>query len=222
MPREILQHAVKTALIMILFAIAGTAMLAFVYDLTKTPIAESEAQARMALFRQIVPDHLHDNDLLEDVIEIAPDPLLGKRSVSHAYRARLDGKPAGVILEAIAPDGYSGDIKLLIAIREDGVISGVRVLAHKETPGLGDYIDITHGNWIRQFDTKSLEAMPEQAWKVRKDGGQFDYMAGATITPRAVIKAVHQALLYFVLHRDVLFSDSSSEVEVPRVLEETT
>jgi len=213
MPKEIVKHALKTALIMIAFALVGTTMLAYVYKITKTPIAASEAKARMALFRQIVPDDMHDNPLLEDVIEIAPDPLLGNRTVSHVYRARLAGEPMAVILEAIAPDGYSGDIKLLVAIRVDGTISGVRVLAHKETPGLGDYIDITHSSWIKQFDGHSLSSRAVELWKVKKDGGQFDYMAGATITPRAVVKAVHKVLEYFEIHRESLFAVEVTESE---------
>src|SRR5688572_18841634 len=110
MPKEIIKHAAKTAFIMIIFAIVGTAMLAYIYDVTREPIAESEAQARMALFRQIVPDTLHDNALLNDRIEIPADAMLGTKSISYAYRARPDGKPTALILEAVAPDGYSGDI----------------------------------------------------------------------------------------------------------------
>lgn len=213
MPKEIIKHAVKTAMILIAFALVGTMMLAYVYDITKTPIAESEAKARMALFRQIVPDDMHDNPLLEDMIEIPPDELLGNRTVSHVYRARLAGEPMAVILEAIAPDGYSGDIKLLVAIRVDGTISGVRVLAHKETPGLGDYIDITHSPWIKQFDGHSLNSRAVELWKVKKDGGQFDYIAGATITPRAVVKAVHKVLEYFEIHRESLFAVEVTDSE---------
>lgn len=207
MSNEVVRHAVRTALIMIAFAFVGTSLLVYMYDLTKAPIAESEAKARMALFRQIVPDNMHDNSLLEDVIEVQPNPLLGNRTVSQVYRARLGGEPAAVILEAIAPDGYSGDIKLLVAIKVDGTISGVRVLAHKETPGLGDYIDIDRSSWIRQFDGQSLSSRATELWKVKKDGGEFDYVVGATITPRAVINAVRKSLEYFELHRDSLFAD---------------
>lgn len=213
MPREIVKHAAKTAFIMIMFAIAGTTMLAYIYDVTKAPIAESEAKARMALFRQIVSDNMHDNELLQDVIEIPANEMLGSKAASHVYRARLDGKPMAVILEAIAPDGYSGEIKLLVAIRLDGTIAGVRVLAHKETPGLGDYIDIAHSAWIKQFDGLSLTSRPLELWKVKKDGGQFDYMVGATITPRAVIKAVHKALEYYEIHRESLFAVAVTESE---------
>jgi len=116
-----------------------------------------------------------------------------------------------VILEAIAHDGYSGDIKLLIAIRADGSISGVRVLAHKETPGLGDYIDIARGNWIKLFNDESVNKTAATQWKVKKDGGKFDYMVGATITPRAVVKAVFKALQFYDANKTTLFAVAKVE-----------
>jgi len=207
MPETIIKHASKTAITLIAFALVFTALLAYIFNITKAPIEKSEAEARMALFRQIVPEAMHDNDLLKDTVSIAPNDLLGNKQPTTANRARLNHVPAGVILEAIAHDGYAGDIKLLIAIRADGSITGVRVLTHKETPGLGDYIDIAKGNWIKLFNEKSLTNTSEEQWKVKKDGGQFDYMAGATITPRAVVKAVHKALQYFEANKQTLFAE---------------
>ncbi len=206
MPETILKHTSKTAFTLIAFALVFTSLMAYVFNITKAPIEKSEAAARMALFRQIVPEHMHDNDLLKDTITIAPNDLLGNRQPTIANRARINNAPAAVILEAIAHDGYSGDIKLLIAIKHDGSISGVRVLTHKETPGLGDYIDITKGDWIKLFNEESLVKTSDENWKVKKDGGQFDYMAGATITPRAVVKAVHKALQYFEANKQALFA----------------
>ncbi len=206
MPETILKHTSKTAFTLIAFALVFTSLMAYVFSITKAPIEKSEAAARMALFRQIVPEHMHDNDLLKDTIAIAPNDLLGNRQPTIASRARINNAPAAVILEAIAHDGYSGDIKLLIAIKYDGSISGVRVLTHKETPGLGDYIDITKGDWIKLFNKESLVKTSDENWKVKKDGGQFDYMAGATITPRAVVKAVHKALQYFEANKQALFT----------------
>ena len=110
------------------------------------------------------------------------------------------------MLEAIAPDGYSGKIDLLIAIQTNGELAGVRVVAHNETPGLGDYIDIAKSDWIKQFDHASLAKYDAQAWQVKKDGGRFDYMSGATITPRAVVKAVHKALRYYEQHGSEIFA----------------
>ena len=209
MPKTMLIHALKTASLLIVFCIAGTWLLAYIYATTLAPIAKSEAEARLSLFRQIVPDSIHDNDLLKDTIRVDPDVLLGNKEPIEINRAKINNKPAAVILEAIAPDGYSGDIKLLIAIRADGALSGVRVLAHKETPGLGDYIDILRGNWIKQFDNESLTKTALPLWHVKKDDGKFDYMAGATITPRAVVKAVAKALQYFQINKTKLFAEAT-------------
>jgi electron transport complex protein RnfG len=206
------RHALSTAGIMAVFTVFGTVLLAYTFFSTREPIAKSEAEARMALFRQILPESLHDNDLLKDTLKIPAGGDLHNREETLAYRARLNGQPSAVILETVAPDGYSGDIKLLVAIDANGAISGVRVLAHKETPGLGDYIDIGHSDWIKKnFDGQSLAKIPDDAWNVKKDGGSFDYMAGATITPRAVVKAVHGALKYFSAHRDELFAAPAKE-----------
>ncbi|NOT68060.1 MAG: electron transport complex subunit RsxG [Methylophilaceae bacterium] len=215
------KHTAITTAIMVLFTMVGTALLAFTYFSTKTPIEASEAEARLTLLNEVLPPSLHDNNLLKDTVEIAAGGLLGNTSKTLAYRARLSEKPAAVVLEAIAPDGYSGEIKLLIAIRHDGSLAGVRVLAHRETPGLGDYIDIAHSDWIKHFDNQSLaktqdgKALENEAqdeyWKVKKDGGNFDYMAGATITPRAVVKAVHQTLQYFQAHQNELFAAAGEQ-----------
>ena len=207
MSESVLKHAYSTAGIMIGFTVVGTVLLASTYFTTRLPIAESERQAKLKLFEQVLPAALHDNDLLKDGIKVPAAGELGTREATYPYRARLAGQPAAVVREATAPDGYSGDIKLLIAVRADGELAGVRVLAHKETPGLGDYIDIAHSDWIKKnFDGQSLAKTSDDLWKVKKDGGSFDYMAGATITPRAVVKAVHKTLQYFAAHRDEIFS----------------
>ena len=200
------KNALRTAAIMLAFAFIGTLLLATVFDVTRAPIEASEKAARLSLFKEILPAENYDNDLLASQVTIAPNALLGNRLPSIANVAKKQQQTAGVILEAIAHDGYSGDIKLLIAIRADGSISGVRVLAHKETPGLGDYIDIAHGNWIKLFDNESLEKTAAEKWQVKKDSGQYDYMVGATITPRAVVKAVKQALQFYQQNKQTLFA----------------
>jgi Na+-translocating ferredoxin:NAD+ oxidoreductase subunit G len=207
MTETIIKHTSKTAITLIAFAVVFTALLAFIFQITKVPIEQSEAKARLALFRQIVPENMHDNDILKDKLTIAPNDLLGNKQATIANRARINNTPAAIILEAIAHDGYAGDIKLLIAIKYDGTISGVRVLTHKETPGLGDYIDIAKDDWIKLFDNESLTKTSDKNWNVKKDNGQFDYMAGATITPRAVVKAVHKALQYFEANKEILFAE---------------
>jgi len=203
---SIAKTSTRTALILLLFAVVGTGLLAYTFDITRGTIEHNEQLAKLALINQALPQGQYDNDLMQDTVSLAPDPLLGTDEATTAYRARRAGQPTALVLEAVAPDGYSGKIKLLIAIRADGEISGVRVIAHNETPGLGDYIDIARNAWIKNFDGTSLAKYAETDWKVKKDGGKFDYMTGATITPRAVVKAVHKALQYFRQHRERLFT----------------
>ncbi len=214
MNESILKHTIITAAIMIAFTVIGTFILAYTYDTTKTPIAKAEDNVRMALFQQLLPKDLYDNDLLHDGIKIPTGGELGNREETMLYRARVKGAPSAVILQTTAPDGYSGDIKLLIAIKAGGEIAGVRVLTHKETPGLGDYIDIEHSSWIKNFDGQSLVKTDDNGWHVKKDGGRFDYMTGATITPRAVIKAVHKALSYYDKNRNEIFNAPATKESV--------
>ena len=206
MRRTMAKASFHTAINLAFFALIGTAILAFTYSQTHDRIAQSEEAEKLKLISQIVPQDLLDNDIIKDTLDIKPDALLGNESITTAYRARLQNKPSVLVLEAVAPDGYSGKIALLVAIRDNGEVAGVRVVAHKETPGLGDYIEVTRSNWIKGFDGTSLEKYKNADWKVKKDGGQFDYMAGATITPRAVVKAVHKTLQYFAQHHDALFA----------------
>ncbi|MBC7787295.1 MAG: electron transport complex subunit RsxG [Methylophilaceae bacterium] len=210
MASTLLKHALKTAATLIAFALIWTLLLALVHKSTEAPIAVSEAEARLSLFRQILPDTMHDNDLLKNILKVPPNPQLGNKEPIDINIAKINNKTVAIILEVIAPDGYSGNIELLIAIRADGTLSGVRVLAHKETPGLGDYIDVVRGNWIKHFDNESLIKTPPTLWKVKKDSGKFDYMAGATITPRAVVKAVFKALTYAKENQAMLFADASA------------
>jgi electron transport complex protein RnfG len=209
MPDTLIKHTVKTASTLTAFALVGTAILAYIFIITRAPIEASEAEARLALFSQILPHHVYDNNLLKTELLIPPSQLLGNRTASKANIAKLGNEPVGVILEAIAHDGYAGDIKLLIAIRADGSISGVRVLTHKETPGLGDYIDIEHDDWITQFNNESLMKTVAKDWAVVKDGGKFEYMAGATITPRAVVKAIAKALQFFNENKSTLLENNA-------------
>lgn len=204
----VLQNALRTSLVLFLFALIGTAMLAYTFHHTE-PIIEKSVQAeKLALINQVLPRELYDNDLLATYRELPADDLLGTRKPSGMWLATKAGQSVGVVLEAIAPEGYNGDIALLIGISADGVLTGVRVAQHKETPGLGDYIQLSKSPWVLQFAGKSYSEDSDSRWKVKKDGGDFDSRAGATITPRAIVKAVREALKYFQLHRDKLLLPS--------------
>ena len=202
--QQALRNAVRTGLILLVFAVIGTAMLVWTYQRTQPAIERGQQAAKLALLGQVLPHRLYDNDLLASRRDLAPDPRLGTQTPSAMWIARRGETVTAVVLEAIAPDGYSGAIRLLIGIDVGGTVTGVRVTGHRETPGLGDYIERGKSAWIEQFAGKSLERPPAQAWNVRKDGGAFDARAGATITPRAVVKAVSRALEYYSLNRQAI------------------
>lgn len=209
--RTALKNAGRTGAILFVFALVGTALLALTHHRTEPVITRSQQAEKLALLRQVLPARLYDNDLLASQRSLPPDDLLGTRQPSMLWMARRGGEFSGIVLEAVAPDGYSGDISLLIGIDAAGSVTGVRVTAHRETPGLGDYIDRAKSAWIEQFTGKSLTDPEARRWKVAKDGGAFDARAGATITPRAVVKAVRGALEYFARHRAALAAASGKE-----------
>ena len=194
----------RTALLLGIFAVIGTGLVAITFTATEQPIADSQRAALLRSLHALVPDNIHDNDLFEDVINVN-DVLLGSDKAMRVFRARLKGNPIALVIEAIAPDGYSGEIFLLIAIKHNGELLGVRVSQHRETPGLGDAIDVERSNWIHDFVGRSLKNPSENNWRVRRDGGEFDQFTGATITPRAVVKAVFNTLQYYHAQGDALY-----------------
>ena len=208
------RNALRTGVILFVFALVGTAILAFTHDRTEPVILRGQQAEKLALLSQVLPATHYDNDLLASQQTVPPDDLLGTRQPSSLWVAQRDGVFSGMVLEAVAPDGYSGDIGLLIGIDANGTVTGVRVTAHRETPGLGDYIERAKSPWIDQFVGKSLGNPEPKRWKVVKDGGAFDARAGATITPRAVVKAVKSALDYFARHR-ATFAATPAAQETP-------
>lgn len=210
----IIKASSRTALILFAFALLGTAMLAYVFSLTHGIIERNEELAKLELISETLPKSVYDNDLIKDAIKLPPEKLLGTDEPTLAYRAKLKGKFSAVVLDVVAPDGYSGKIKLLVAIRANGEVIGVRVVSHKETPGLGDYIEIAKSPWIKSFESTRLSKDGDNKWRVKKDGGQFDYVTGATITPRAVVKAVYRSLLFFNEHQTELLTEKTAQSAV--------
>lgn len=188
----------KNSVLLALFALATALLLAFTQAGTKDRIEKAErAAAQKALF-EVMPREQHDNDMLSDTLAVEEQyaELLGLRSDNPIHVARRQGQPVALVIPAVARDGYGGDIKLLVGVTTQGTITGVRVLAHNETPGLGDKIELKKSPWILNFDGLSLNQPPEERWAVKKDGGTFDQFTGATITPRAVVNRVKQVLRY--------------------------
>jgi electron transport complex protein RnfG len=209
----LLRHMFTTAIFLGLFAVIGTALVALTFINTEQRIADNELQALLQSLHELVPPRLHDNPLSEDTLLVHAPDLLGSNKPITVYQARKYGNPVAVILAPTAPDGYNGDIKLLVAIDQYGLLMGVRVIRHHETPGLGDSIDIERSDWIENFNGYALDNPGSLGWRVEKDGGIFDQFTGATVTPRAVVKAVHKSLQYFEAHRDILLAPPESRTE---------
>lgn len=201
MDATLVRDTTRTALALLVFSVIGATLLSGTFGLTAPSIERSERAAKLKLIAQALPAGAYDNNPVADARSLPVDPLLGLKRPGMAYLAYRGSTPVAVALEVVAPDGYSGEIKLLVGIGADGALTGVRVTGHRETPGLADYIEIGKSPWIRQFEGKSRSTPAPDQWKVRKDGGAFDSMAGATITPRAIVKAVARALDYFEAHK---------------------
>ncbi|MFW5426271.1 MAG: electron transport complex subunit RsxG [Methylophagaceae bacterium] len=205
---QIQSHILKIGLMLAVFAIVATSLVSFTEINTREQINENERQALLKALNQLVDVSRYDNDILTDNITLAASTELGTKQATQIYRARKGNSPIAAVFTSIAPNGYNGKIKLLVGIYYDGTIAGVRVIKHKETPGLGDKIVLKKADWILSFNNLSLQNPVESKWKVKKDGGNFDQFTGATITPRAVVSAVKNALLYFKDHRNELFEVS--------------
>ena len=139
----------KAVGILLVFTLVFTGILAYTYDITHQEIQRNEDNARRKLVAETLPPHSFNNDLLSNQISLPRDPLLGADTPMLAWQARQNNTAVAIVLEATAPDGYSGKINLLIGVTADGRLSGVRVVSHKETPGLGDYIELAKSKWIR-------------------------------------------------------------------------
>ncbi len=204
----------NAAAVLGLVALLGMGLVALIHDRTGERIAANERAVLLHTLETLVPARSFDNDLLADTITV-DDATLDSRLAVTVYRARKLGKPVAAVLSPVAPDGYNGAIKLLVAIRADAVLAGVRAIGHRETPGLGDPIDIDKSDWMLGFDGRSLNDPPEPRWKVKRDGGDFDQFTGATVTPRAVVKAVYRTLAFFERNRARLFGEAEgSELNV--------
>ncbi len=195
----------RSAASLALVAVIGTALLAGVDRLTKTRIAEQEKRAILDQLGQLISPDLYNNELQQDLFSFQDDLHFPKGQTVTTYRARLDGKAVAVILKMVAVNGYNGKINLLVGINENGTLCGVRVTSHKETPGLGDAIEVERNDWILGFYGRALDNPPPDGWAVKRDGGEFDQFTGATVTPRAVVQAVRLALEFFAEHKSFLF-----------------
>lgn len=191
------------------FALVTTGLIGVTFFGTEARIEQQKQQRLLSILNEVVPQAVHDNELYADCIVVS-DPMLGRADTRHrVYRGRLNNAPSALVLEATAPDGYSGDIDLVIGVSTDMLVLGVRAVDHQETPGLGDKIELAVSNWVTDFNGEQFDSDNLAKWQVKKDGGEFDQFTGATITPRAVVHAVKQALMYAEANQQSLFSAPS-------------
>lgn len=201
----IFRNMIISAMVLALFSVVGTFFVSFTFDNTSERIKENKRLALLKAIHVLIPPASHDNDIFTDIVKVQNKALLGSAKPINVYRVRKNNKPVAAIISTVAPDGYISNIELLVAIRYDGTLSGVRVTHHKETPGLGDAIEENRSDWITRFKNKSLTHPDKKGWAVKRDGGDFDQFTGATITPRAIVKAVYNTLRYYKNNRDTLY-----------------
>ena len=202
----------KNSTLLAVFALITALILASTDRLTEDRIAQSERLAAQKALFEIIPLELHNNDLLLDIHPIPEKywTMLGLKSGGDVHIARLDGLPVAAIIPSVTPEGYSGDIAMIVGVNFDGSVAGVRVVEHKETPGLGDKVDLRKSDWILGFNGKSLKNSEPNAWNVKKEQGEFDQFTGATITPRAVVHQIAKTLEYFNQDKQRLLNELSS------------
>ncbi len=209
-----LKKILTSAVLLALFGLVGATLVAVTHELTAERIATNHREALLKRLNALIPPTRYDNDMVSDTIRITDPELTSRRYPVTVYRARLMGRPEAAVFLVVAPDGYNGAINLLVAINYDGTLAGVRVVSHRETPGLGDAIDEQRSDWILGFTGRSLNNPDERGWAVKRDGGMFDQFTGATITPRAVVKSVYRTLKYFSRHRKEIFVRRATPVEI--------
>ncbi len=193
-------------------ALLATSLLTGMHLVTKTAIAERLAEDLQASLGQVIPDGIYDNDLLANPLTINIDPENSPASGEplRVYRATQQGEISALAFRQVADGGYGGPIQLLLGLDPNGTLLGVRVLSHKETPGLGDKIERAKSDWIESFKGRSLDDPTQAQWTVKKQGGLFDQFTGATITPKAVILGVKTGLQLFEQHRKSLLAPDYS------------
>ena len=205
MAKKLLSEIGLSSLILAVFALFGVLVLAVLYDQTEDIIVANQRLALLKQLTELVPAEKYDNALDQSNVTL-PLGTFSSRETTKVYLAKKQNQPVAAIFLVTTTKGYAGTIQLLVAVNQDQTLSGVRVVKHKETPGLGDKIEIDKSNWITSFDGKSLSSPSQARWSVKKDGGEFDQFTGATITPRAVVGLVKEVLDWSQLNFNDLFS----------------
>ncbi len=204
---------VKTGVTLAVIAAVCTALVAATYQLTEERIAANEKALLEQSLQPALAGLFYDSGVSESRLVLQPPHELPGNEPAFVYRVYAEERPVAALFAVTARDGYAGPIRILIGVDMAGVVTGVRILRHRETPGLGDRIEASRSDWVYQFDGRSMGDPLPAGWALRIDGGEFDQLTGASVTPRAVIKAVRDTLLYFEANREQLFLAAATEVE---------
>ncbi len=207
------QSVAKTGLTLAFIAAICTALVAATYQLTAERIAANEKALLEQSLAPALSGIFYEGGVSESRVVIPPPHDLPGSDAAIIYRVFADEEPVAALFVVTARDGFSGPIRILLGIEYDGTVTGVRILQHRETPGLGDRIESTRSDWVLQFDGRSMGDPVVTGWAIKNDGGEFDQLTGASVTPRAVIKAIRDTLIYFDEHRDAVFAMAATEEE---------
>lgn len=188
-----------------------TALVATTYHLTADRIAANDKALLEQSLQPALSNIFYDSGVSESRLVITPPHDLPGSEAAVIYRVYASEQPVAALFVVTARDGFSGPIRILLGVNYDGVVTGIRILQHRETPGLGDKIVSTRSDWVHQFADRSLADPAVAKWAIKRDGGEFDQLTGASVTPRAVVKAMRDTLLYFDTHRDAIFSATATE-----------
>ena len=205
------QTIIKTGATLAVIAAICTTLVAATYQLTRERIVANEKALLEQALQPALAGIFYEGGVSESRLVMLPPHDLPGNDRALIYRVYAQGKPVAALFAVTARDGFSGLIRILVGVEFDGTITGVRILQHRETPGLGDKIESARSDWIFQFDGRSMGNPEVTGWAIRNDGGEFDQLTGASVTPRAVIGAIRDTLLYFDAHRDEMFAAESTE-----------
>lgn len=205
------QSIIRSGTTLALIAAICTALVAATYELTTERIAANEKAWLEKSLQPALAGVIYDTEVSESRLVISPPHELPGSDEALIYRVYFDEQPVAALFAVTARNGFSGPIRILLGVDFDGVVTGLRILQHRETPGLGDKIVSARSDWVYQFDGRSIGDPDVSGWAIRGDGGEFDQLTGASITPRAVVKAMRDTLIYYEAHRDEIFSLPSTE-----------
>lgn len=210
-PESVAVPRIASAAIIVAIAIVLGVLVALVAGVTRQRIERNQQSWIQQRLDALIAPESHDNDMLADRINVVAPDILGIERPVTIYRARMRDNPVAAVIYTTAPDGYQGPIDMLVAINVDGTLVGVQIVRHQETPGLGDQFENRRRDWLENFRGRSLNDPPQQRWSVRPDGGDFDAFTGATITPRAIVRATRRALEYYAARREQIFGSEASK-----------